>query len=261
MEQKNEHSNPSFLSHLETLRWHIIRAFIAICIGSVIAFLQKTLIFENILFAFTKNTFPTYIALCNISEGLCIKDLPFNLINIEITGPFTTPLLVSFIGGFIIAFPYVLYEIWLFISPAMYKTEKRNSLLFFFFSFFLFLFGIFFAYYVIVPFGLNFLTNYSLGSALNNEINFISYIGLISKIILAAGLLFQLPVLIYILTKLNLISPSQLKQYRRHAFVIILIIASILTPPDIFSQILIGLPVFLLYEFSIFIASLKFKKE
>ena len=185
-----------------------------------------------------------------------MKDMPFILMNIEMTGQFTMHILVSFITGVIIMFPYILFEIWLFISPAMYKSEKRVSIFFFFFSCFLFLLGIFFAYYIIVPFSINFLSSYSISGVITNQIHFVSFIKTITKIVLTTGLLFQLPLVIYFLTKFNLVTSSQLKQYRRHAFVIILILASILTPPDVFSQILIGLPIFLLYEFSIFISSL-----
>tara|TARA_B100000700_G_C14833575_1_gene755753 strand:+ start:299 stop:745 length:447 start_codon:yes stop_codon:yes gene_type:complete len=138
----------------------------------------------------------------------------------------------------------------------MYKNEKRFSILFAFMSFLLFVFGIVFGYYVILPFSINFLSSYTISSAIENNIHFISFIKTITKITLATGFLFQLPLLIYFLTKFNFVHPSQLKQYRRHAFVVILVLASILTPPDMFSQILIGLPIFFLYEFSILISIL-----
>ena len=246
----------SILSHLEDLRWHLTRSLIAVFIGSIIAFLNKSYLFDNIIFACKENTFPTYIFLCNLSEKLCIKDMPFILMNVEMAGQFTMHLLVSFTGGVIIAFPYLVFEIWSFIAPGMYKTEKRFSILFALLSFLLFVFGVLFGYYVILPFSLNFLSSYTISSVIENNIHFISFIKTITKIILATGFLFQLPLLIYCLTKFNFVCPKQLKQYRRHAFVIILVLASILTPPDIFSQILIGLPIFFLYEFSILISIL-----
>lgn len=261
MNTESKKRKDSFLSHLEDLRWHLTRSVISVVLGTLVAFLNKEFLFDNIIFACKENSFPTYVFLCNISDKLCIKDMPFILMNIEMTGQFTMHILVSFVTGFIIAFPYVLFEIWLFISPAMYKSEKRTSVLFFFFSFCLFIIGILFAYYIIVPFSINFLSSYSISSEITNKIHFISFIKTTTKIILTTGLLFQLPVVIYFLTKFNLVNSKQLKQYRRHAFVIILILASILTPPDVFSQILIGLPIFMLYEFSIFISSLMSSKS
>tara|TARA_Y100000814_G_scaffold279396_1_gene241988 strand:- start:22 stop:585 length:564 start_codon:yes stop_codon:yes gene_type:complete len=186
--------------------------------------------------------------------------MPFILMNVEMAGQFTMHLLVSFVGGIIIAFPYLLYELWSFISPAMYKNEKKISIIFFIFSFVLFVFGIVFGYYVIIPFSINFLSSYMISDVIENNIHFISFIKTITTIILTTGLLFQLPLCVYFLTRFNFINSKQLRQYRRHSFVIILIIASILTPPDIFSQILIGLPIFLLYEFSILVATLTSSK-
>ena len=252
----SESKTQSVLSHLEDLRWHLTRSLVAVCIGSIIAFLNKSFIFDHIIFACKENTFPTYVFLCNISDILCIKDMPFILMNVEMAGQFTMHLLVSFTGGIVIAFPYLVFEMWSFIAPGMYKNEKRFSLIFSFFSFLLFITGILFGYYVIVPFSLNFLSSYAISNVIENNIHFISFIKTITTIILTTGFLFQLPLIIYFLTKFNFILPSQLKQYRRHAFVIILILASILTPPDIFSQILIGLPIFVLYEFSILISIL-----
>jgi len=257
MEQKKQ---PLF-SHLEDLRWHLVRSVIFVFIGSIIAFLNKGFIFDHIIFACKENTFPTYIFLCNLSESFCIKDMPFILMNVEMAGQFTMHLLVSFVGGVIISFPYLVFEIWSFIAPAMYQKEKYFSLIFSVFSFFLFLFGVLFAYYIIVPFSINFLSSYAISSTIENNIHFISFIKTITTIILTTGLLFQLPIIIYFLTKFNFVKAQELKQYRRHAFVIILLIASILTPPDMFSQILIGLPIFLLYEFSILIAILTVSKK
>ena len=257
----NNKSRGSFLSHLEDLRWHLTRSIIAISIGFIIAFLNKSFIFDKIIFACKENTFPTYIFLCNLSDRLCIKDMPFILMNVEMAGQFTMHLLVSFVTGIIITFPYLLFEIWSFISPAMYRNEKKDSIVFFFFSFFLFVVGLLFGYYVIIPFSINFLSSYAISNAIENNIHFISFIKTITTIVLTTGILFQLPLIIYFLTKFNFISSSQLKQYRRHAFVIILLIASILTPPDVFSQVLIGLPIFILYECSIFVSSLTSSKK
>jgi len=249
------------ISHLEDLRWHLARCVIAIIIGSIITFLNKSFIFDNIIFACKNNSFPTYVFLCNISEKLCIQDMPFILMNVEMAGQFTMHLLVSFATGLIIMFPYILFEIWSFISPAMYDNEKKISIVIFICAFILFILGILFGYYVIIPFSINFLSSYAVSSMIENNIHFISFIKTVTTIVLTTGFLFQLPILIYFLTRFNFINSNQLKQYRRHAFVIILLIASILTPPDIFSQILIGLPIFVLYEFSIIVAMLTSSKK
>ena len=249
------------ISHLEDLRWHLARCVIAIIIGSIITFLNKSFIFDNIIFACKNNSFPTYVFLCNISEKLCIQDMPFILMNVEMAGQFTMHLLVSFATGLIIMFPYILFEIWSFISPAMYDNEKKISIVIFICAFILFILGILFGYYVIIPFSINFLSSYAVSNMIENNIHFISFIKTVITIVLTTGFLFQLPILIYFLTRFNFINSNQLKQYRRHAFVIILLIASILTPPDIFSQILIGLPIFVLYEFSIIVAMLTSSKK
>ena len=249
------------ISHLEDLRWHLARCLAAIIIGSIITFLNKSFIFDNIIFACKNNNFPTYVFLCNISEKLCIQDMPFILMNVEMAGQFTMHLLVSFATGLIIMFPYILFEIWSFISPAMYQKEKKISIVIFICSFILFVLGILFGYYVIIPFSINFLSSYAVSGMIENNIHFISFIKTVTTIVLTTGFLFQLPLLIYFLTRFNFINSNQLKQYRRHAFVIILLIASILTPPDIFSQILIGLPIFVLYEFSILVAMLTSSKK
>jgi len=249
------------ISHLEDLRWHLARCLVAIMIGSIITFLNKSFIFDNIIFACKNNNFPTYVFLCNISEKLCIQDMPFILMNVEMAGQFTMHLLVSFATGLIIMFPYILFEIWSFISPAMYQKEKKISIVIFICSFILFVLGILFGYYVIIPFSINFLSSYAVSGMIENNIHFISFIKTVTTIVLTTGFLFQLPLLIYFLTRFNFINSNQLKQYRRHAFVIILLIASILTPPDIFSQILIGLPIFVLYEFSIIVAMLTSSKN
>jgi len=251
----------SLLSHLEDLRWHLTRSVIAVLAGSMVAFLNKSFIFDNIIFACKENTFPTYVFLCNLSTKLCIQDMPFILMNVEMAGQFTMHLLVSLTAGVVLSFPYLVFETWSFIAPGMYKNEKRFSVIFSFFSFLLFLLGILFGYYVIVPFSINFLSTYAISNLIANNIHFISFIKTITTIILTTGFLFQLPLVIYFLTKFNFVTSKQLKQYRRHAFVIILVLASILTPPDMFSQILIGLPIFILYEFSILISILTAPKK
>lgn len=250
----------SFIGHLEILRWHLLRSVIASMICSMIVFFNKSIVFDKIIFACKENDFPTYVLLCKISDNFCIKDMPFILMNIDLSGQFLMHLLVSFVGGIILAFPYILFEFWRFISPALYRSEKTTSIFLFLTSFLLFTLGVTFGYYVIVPFSINFLSTYAVSGSIENNIHFISFIKTIVTVVITSGILFQLPLIIYALTKFGLITADKLRQYRRHSFVIILILASILTPPDIFSQILIGLPIFLLYEISVIISSISIKK-
>ena len=256
MSNTNLSNNVPFISHLESLRWHLIRSVCAVFFGTIIAFLNKKFIFDSIIFACKENDFPTYVFLCNVSESLCIKDMPFILMNVEMSGQFMTHIMVSVVAGIIIVFPYLVFEMWKFIAPALYLHEKRYSVLFFISTTFLFILGVLFGYYIIIPFSINFLSTYNVSSSIENNIHFISFIKTVSTLILSTGFLFQLPIVIFFLTKFNLITSNQLKQYRKHAFVIILLLASILTPPDIFSQVLIALPIFVLYELSIFISYL-----
>jgi len=260
MTDSNKSNMLPFLSHLESLRWHLVRSIISIFIASILAFINKSFIFDNIIFACKENDFPTYIFLCHLSEKLCMQDMPFILMNVEMAGQFTMHIMVSFVVGLILAFPYLVFEIWRFISPGLHSHERLYSILLFFFSIILFAIGILFGYFIIIPFSINFLSTYIISDTIENNIHFISFIRTISTIVLTSGVLFQLPIVVYFLTKFNFVNSNQLKQYRRHAFVIILLLASVLTPPDIFSQILIAIPIVILYEFSIFISYLTSSK-
>ena len=260
MTDSNKSNMLPFLSHLESLRWHLVRSIISIFIASILAFINKSFIFDNIIFACKENDFPTYIFLCHLSEKLCMQDMPFILMNVEMAGQFTMHIMVSFVVGLILAFPYLVFEIWRFISPGLHSHERLYSILLFFFSIILFTIGILFGYFIIIPFSINFLSTYIISDTIENNIHFISFIRTISTIVLTSGVLFQLPIVVYFLTKFNFVNSNQLKQYRRHAFVIILLLASVLTPPDIFSQILIAIPIVILYEFSIFISYLTSSK-
>jgi len=260
MTDSNKSNMLPFLSHLESLRWHLVRSIISIFIASILAFINKSFIFDNIIFACKENDFPTYIFLCHLSEKLCMQDMPFILMNVEMAGQFTMHIMVSFVVGLILAFPYLVFEIWRFISPGLHSHERLYSILLFFFSIILFAIGILFGYFIIIPFSINFLSTYIISDTIENNIHFISFIRTISTIVLTSGVLFQLPIVVYFLTKFNFVNSNQLKQYRRHSFVIILLLASVLTPPDIFSQILIAIPIVILYEFSIFISYLTSSK-
>jgi sec-independent protein translocase protein TatC len=250
----------SFLDHLEELRWHIVRALIAIIVFTLFAFFSAPWIFENIIFAPARPDFATFKWLCQLgnflgSEGLCVEVIPFKIQSRQMTGQFSMHIAASFVIGLIIAFPYVIWELWRFVKPGLYMREQKYSRGVVVSISFLFLTGILFGYYVIAPMMVYFLATYSISDIIVNEFDITSYVSTVVTMVFGAGLLFQLPIVIYFLTKMGILSPSLLRRYRKHSFVGILIVAAIVTPPDILSQILITIPLYLLFEISIVIAS------
>ena len=257
----------SFLDHLEILRWHLIRSGIAILLFSILAFIFKEIIFDVVLLAPKDPNFLTYRFLCNISQvlglgdALCIKESPFSLMNINMAGQFSAHLLTSFYAGFILAFPYVFWEIWRFVLPALKEKEAKVSRGIVFFSSLLFLTGVIFGYFVIAPLSINFLGSYQVSQTVANQISLTSFIGTVTTISLANGIIFELPILVYFLTKIGLLTPQFMRTYRRHAMVITLILSAIITPPDITSQVLVSFPLIILYEISIQISKAIVKKN
>ncbi len=259
MKRNNTTDTMSFLSHLEELRWHIIRSVVAIFLFAIVAFLCYSFIFDNIILApksphFVTNKLFSYLATLTGADVLSINQHPFQVININMAGQFSTHLSVSVVVGFIIAFPYIFHEIWSFIKPALYKNERKNARGAIFYTSFLFILGVLFGYYIITPLSVHFLGSYSVSSQIENQINLTSYISTVTSVVLASGVVFELPILIYFFSKIGLVTPQFLRKYRRHAIVLILILAAIITPPDVFSQILVCLPLMLLYEVGISIS-------
>ncbi len=250
----------SFLDHLEELRWHLIRSTVAVLAVAVFAFVfLKSFIFDKILFAPANTDFITYRVLCLLSKalsekGICIDKLPFTLQSLGMAEQFSTHMWISFIAGLILAFPYILWEFWKFIRPGLHKKEQKYASLFILISSFLFFAGVLFGYYVIAPLSVNFLGNYTISDKIAKNFQVSSYFSIIKTSVLAAGLMFELPVVVYFLTKLGLVTKEFLRTYRRHAVVVVLILAAIVTPPDVLSQIIVTIPVIILYEISILIA-------
>lgn len=257
----------SFLDHLEIFRWHLIRSSVAILFFSVLSFIFKDFIFDVVLLAPKNINFPTYLMLCNISQFfgmgdiLCLKESPFSLMNISMSGQFTSHIMVSFFSGFIISSPYIFWELWRFISPALYISEAKLARGVVFFSSVLFLTGILFGYYVISPLSLNFLGSYQVSDLVSNQISLTSYISTLVTICFANGIVFELPILVYFLTKMGLLTPHIMKVYRKHSIVCVLILSAIITPPDISSQILVSFPLIILYELSIKISARIIRRE
>ena len=257
----------SFLDHLEELRWHLIRASLAVVVAATAAFLAKGFIFDVLLFGPTNADFYTYDMLCRMSTfvgiegGFCFEEMPFTIQSRTMGGQFSAHVWTAITAGFIISFPYVIYEFWRFISPAMYTNERNTARGFIFISSLLFFMGVLFGYYLITPLSINFLGKYQVSEKVLNEFDIGSYISLVRSSVIACGLIFELPIIIYFLTKIGLVTPEFLRKYRKFALVIVLIISAIITPPDILSQIIVAIPVLVLYEISIFIARIVTKRE
>lgn len=249
----------SFLDHLGELRWHLMRASVAILIFSVVAFFSKELIFDTVIFGPKQMDFPTYTFFCWLSsyvggDVFCFDEMPFELLNMRMSGQFQMHLWVSLVAGIIIAFPYVLWELWRFVKPGLHAQEQKSSRGVIGFTTVLFLSGVLFGYYVIVPLSVQFLGTYTVSSEIFNRIDLTSYISMVSSVTLATGILFQLPIVVYFLSKIGVVTPELLKAYRRHAIVAILLLSAIITPPDIASQVLVTLPVLILYQISILVS-------
>ncbi|MDH4089455.1 MAG: twin-arginine translocase subunit TatC [Cyclobacteriaceae bacterium] len=255
-----EEKEMSFLDHLEELRWHLIRSFAAVVVFTIGAFISAKWIFQNIVFAPARTDFPTFKFLCKLGdflhyEGLCITDIPFKVQSRNMTGQFSMHVMSSFIIGFIVSFPYVAWELWRFVKPGLQVKERKYSRGAVAAISFLFFLGVMFGYYIIAPWMVYFLANYSISDMVVNEFDITSYVSTVVMLVFGAGLLFQLPVVIYFLTKVGIVTPKFLREYRKHSIVVILIVAAILTPPDPLSQGLISIPLYLLFEISILISA------
>ena len=250
----------SFLDHLEALRWHILRSLAAIIVLMIVAFFSKKLLFHDIILAPSRTDFWTYRMLCKLGvyldqPFLCVEKLSFSIQSRTLTGQFTTHIGVSFVAGLIMAFPYVFWEIWQFVKPGLYPKERSITRGSVFYVSLLFFLGISFGYWILSPLSINFLANYQIDESILNEVDLLSYIETLMMMVLACGLMFQLPMVVLVLAKAGLVNTSFLKTYRRHAILVIVIVSAILTPsPDMFSQIIVALPIYMLYELSILLA-------
>ena len=258
MSQK-DYSQMSFLDHLEELRWHIIRSFVVVIVMAILAFVFKEFVFDVVIMGPSRPDFFTNAQLCKLAEtistpALCINQKQLSFQNINMSGQFTMHIWVAFIAGVVISFPYIFWEFWRFVRPALYDNEIKHSRGAIFSASVLFSLGVLFAYYIIAPLSVYFLGGYQVSESVENIINFGSYVSTISSIVLATGVMFELPIFIYFLSKIGLVTPSFLRKYRKHAIVVSLTVAAIITPPDVISQILVCLPLIFLYEVGIIIA-------
>lgn len=264
--EEEEEEGMSFLDHLEALRWHLFRSISAILIFTVIAFVAKSFVFGIVILGPSKVDFVTYRWLCSLSDylgipPLCIDELPFTIQSRQMTGQFSMHVTSSLVVGFIASFPYVFWEVWRFISPGLYDQEKNAARGAVFFVSTLFFLGAAFGYFILSPLSINFLSNYQLDPSILNEFDISSYVSTLTMLVLASAIMFQLPVVVYFLAMSGLVTSGMLISYRRHSIVVILILAAIITPPDVISQILIAMPILVLYEAGIQIAKRLEKKR
>lgn len=257
----------SFIEHLDVLRQHLFRSAVATAIGATFIAIYNDFIVQKILLGPTRNDFPTYRYLCKLSNWLgfgnkfCMKEIKLDMQSTTITGQFDVYLDVIIIGGFVMAFPYVLWQFWKFIRPALKTNELQNTRGVIFWVSLLFFIGIMFGYFVLSPYTINFFSNFSLDPKIKNIPTITSYFNTVLPLTLGSGLAFQLPLVMYFLAKIGVVSASFLKKARRYAFLIIIVVAGVITPPDMFSQIICSIPIILLYEVSIMVCKRVEKKS
>jgi sec-independent protein translocase protein TatC len=260
----------SFIDHLEVLRWHIIRSVLAIVSCAILFFIFIDEIFDKVIMGPTRNDFISYRAFCKLShvlgmgDSLCMPPMELNLQVTSISGTFMSSITIAFVGGLLVALPYVFFEIWKFVKPALKPNElKHTSGVIFWVSTFFFL-GAFFGYFLLAPFTFNFLSNYTIGDigVIDYRPTLSDYLDSLIDITLGAGIAFELPMATWLLSKLGIITPNFLRNYRKYAYVILLVLAAVITPsPDWGSQMIVVIPLVLLYEISILIAARVKKKQ
>ncbi len=265
--RKKSPDEMSFLDHLEELRWLLVRSTVAVLIMATAIFFVSDYIFDVIIFGPTSPDFITYRSFCDLShylgfaDSICVTDMPFIIQNTDMEGQVNMLVWICITGGFILGFPYLLWELWKFIRPALYERERKNAKLFISIASILFFLGVLFGYFVIVPMSVNFVATFKVSDVVKNQFTLDSYIGMIKTSLIASGLFFELPIIIYFLTKMGLVTPEFLRKYWKYAVVLILIVAAIVTPPDVVSQIIVAIPMLMIYEMSIYISKVVTRKK
>jgi len=259
---KNSEDEMSFIDHLEVLRWHLIRSVIAVVVGAIVVFIFTDFFVDDIVFGPTKSDFVSAEWMCKLGhmfgagDSLCFKDVKTEFIETTMTGQFIANFTVAFIGGFVIAFPYIFWEIWRFVKPALSKKEGSHATGIIFWVSLLFFIGVAFGYFILMPLMVQFYFNYTLSSKIKIMPTFSDYLENLTYTTVGVGLLFQLPLLILLLARAGIVTSAILRKFRRHAFVVILIAAAIITPTtDPFSPAVVAAPLYLLFEISIGLAA------
>lgn len=254
----------TFFDHVEELRWHIMRSVMAWLVAAIALFVNIDWIYDNIILAPANDKFVTYGVLCRFGQWLhlgnafCMPPVKIDFQVTEMNGTFSSAINIAMIGGIILAFPYIFWELWRFIKPALSNKEKRYGRGSIFWVSLCFFTGAAFGYYLLAPFTFNFLASFTLGKSgmIKYFPSINDYIESLTNLILGCGIAFELPILCYVLAKIGLVSGTFLKKYFKFAFVIILIVAAVITPsPDWTSQFLVAIPLVILYWISIALAS------
>lgn len=254
----------SFFDHIDVLRKHLLRALLVVVIFTAGAFWFSDFIFDEIIMGPKNADFWTYRMMCKlaatfpslIGSDFCITHIDAKIINTEMAGQFTLQINSCVMIGIILGIPYLLFELWLFVKPALHEKERKSASGFVMFSSTLFFIGIMFGYYLVCPLSINFLTNFTVSPDIENTFTISSYLSSVATLTIGSGIIFQLPVVIYILSKLGIMTPAFMRSSRRYAFVIILVIAAVVTPtPDVITMLVVAFPLVILYELSIFISA------
>ncbi|MDZ7775905.1 MAG: twin-arginine translocase subunit TatC [Bacteroidales bacterium] len=246
--------------------WHLLRSFIAVLVFAILAFLGRDFVFDTIILAPKSADFITNVMLCRLAEliavkGLCIEDLNLTIVNLEMSGQFLIHLYISIIAGIIIAIPYIIGEIWAFIRPALYPDEQKHTTGAVIVTSLLFIIGVLFSYFLIVPLTINGLGTYQVSESVTNTIALRSYISTVVSLTFALGLVFEMPIFVFFITKVGLLTPAYMRRNRKYMLVIVLLLSAIITPADVFSQIMVAFPLFGLYEVSIWVSAYAYRKH
>ncbi len=263
----------TFWDHLEELRWHLVRSIAAVIILAIVAFVNQDFVFNQVILPPKSSDFITNRLLCDFghflssiwsffsADALCIENFNLKLINIKMAGQFLIHMYTSLFAGIIVAIPYIIWEIWRFVKPALHPYEQSHARGAVFWSSFLFLVGVLFSYFLIVPLAVMFLGSYNVSATVENQIALTSYISTVVSLTFAVGIVFELPIFVFFLTKVGVLTPAYMRKNRKYMLVIVLIISAIITPADVFSQVLVALPLFGLYEISILVSDRVYKKR
>lgn len=256
----DDKKNMSFLDHLEELRWRLVRSAIAIVIFAIGIWFFMEWILDNLFLSMRYPSFPTFRLMCDLF-GVCVESIEIEMQSTELLGQFSYAIMMSIMGGIVFSFPFLFYQIWAFVKPGLKQNEKGVARGIVFYVSILFFIGILFGYFIVAPLCIQFFGNFQISDAIKNDFTINSYMGTVISSVFYSGLLFLLPVVTYLFTKLGVITPEYLKKYRKHAIVGILILSALITPPDLISQVIVGVPIVILYEAGVLISKRVIRKK
>ena len=249
----SNNENMSFLQHLEELRWRLVKSAIAVVVVARVIWYFQEIIMVNLFLSMKEKDFITFRLFCKYF-GVCVADIPVKMQSMTVSGQFSYALMMSFMGGLVLAFPFIFYQLWSFVKPGLKLKEKKMASGLVFYVSLLFFIGILFGYFLVAPLSVQFFGSYQISNQIENNFTISSYMSMILSTVFYSGLFFLLPIVSYLLAKLEIIDAEFLKKYRKHAIVVILILAAVITPPDIISQIIVSIPIIGLYEIGILVA-------